>query len=167
MSAPWTRNPDHRWPCSDAAGKVDAASLAATDRGQRLPASQTKNNACSANLVGPASLAAAIRFNSRRSRGLNLKGAGMKKFIPQTRQMSPLHCTRFVRSVFVQHFKKEEIISTGLLAISKHASVAKIVFNLRKVLALYNIFQAGTQRAQSRPVFRRSRQARAGLYPIP
>ena len=35
-----------------------------------------------------------IRFNSRRSEGLDLKGAGMKASIPQTPVMSLLHCTR-------------------------------------------------------------------------
>ena len=35
-----------------------------------------------------------MRFNSRRSEGLNLKGAGMKKIIHQYRQMSLLQCTR-------------------------------------------------------------------------
>jgi hypothetical protein len=34
-----------------------------------------------------------MRFNSRRSEGLNLKGAGMKKIIHQYRQMSLLQCT--------------------------------------------------------------------------
>jgi hypothetical protein len=34
-----------------------------------------------------------MRFNSRRSGGLNLKGAGMKKTIHQYRQMSLLQCT--------------------------------------------------------------------------
>jgi hypothetical protein len=37
-----------------------------------------------------------MRFNSRPSRGLNLKGAGMKKTIPQDRQMSLLQCTSAV-----------------------------------------------------------------------
>jgi hypothetical protein len=36
-----------------------------------------------------------MRFNSRRSEGLNLKGAGMKKIIHQYRQMSLLQCTSY------------------------------------------------------------------------
>jgi hypothetical protein len=37
-----------------------------------------------------------MRFNSRPSGGLNLKGAGMKKTIPQDRQTSLLQCTSAV-----------------------------------------------------------------------
>ena len=39
-----------------------------------------------------------MRFNSRRSGGLNLKGAGMKKTIHLYRQMSLLQCTSYYRS---------------------------------------------------------------------
>ena len=41
---------------------IDAARLAATDRGQRLPASQAKNNRRSANIVGATALTATHSF---------------------------------------------------------------------------------------------------------
>ena len=42
--------------------RIDAARLAATDRGQRLPASQTKNNPHSPSIVGSTALTATHSF---------------------------------------------------------------------------------------------------------
>ena len=70
---------------------LDAARLAATDRCQGLGANQTKDGTRFLNLAGPAAWLWRIRFESRRSGGLNLnlKGAGIRKHTT-TGQMSQL-----------------------------------------------------------------------------
>jgi hypothetical protein len=58
-----------------------------------LPARQSQDDPSSSHIIGSAALAAAHAFQLTSFRGLNLKGAGMKKTIHQYRQMSLLQCT--------------------------------------------------------------------------
>jgi hypothetical protein len=59
--------------------RIDATKLAATDRGQSLPARQTQNDPSSSHIIGSAALAAAYAFQLTAFRRTQLKGAGMKK----------------------------------------------------------------------------------------
>ena len=62
MSSKETRKTSFKKTVSPKFDRIDAARLAATDRGQRLPASQTKNNPRSPSIVGSTALTATHSF---------------------------------------------------------------------------------------------------------